>query len=104
MLFYLTRPATIGLGKMVRCFRVFELRNIEIMKNFKENTDALMINFLLDSSEFEFKDFDLISANQDLQLLFKATLQQYFLLKKNNPENTIFHESGTCFIFPSKEQ
>jgi hypothetical protein len=68
------------------------------MEKFKTSTDSLMIKFLMDSNEFEFKEFDLIQANQDLQNLFRATMKMYFSLKKINPENIIEHESGVWFI------
>lgn len=68
------------------------------MENFKTSTDSLMIKFLMDSTEFEFKEFDLIQANQDLQNLFRATMKMYFSLKKINPDNIIEHESGVWFI------
>ena len=68
------------------------------MENFKTSTDSLMIKYLMDSPEFEFKEFDLIQANQDLQNLFRATMKMYFSLKKINPSNIIEHESGVWFI------
>ena len=68
------------------------------MENFKTSTDSLMIKYLMDSPEFEFKEFDLIQANQDLQNLFRATMKMYFSLKKINPDNIIEHESGVWFI------
>ncbi len=68
------------------------------MENFKTSTDSLIIKYLMDSSEFEFKEFDLIQANQDLQNLFRATMKMYFSLKKINPDNIIEHESGVWFI------
>jgi hypothetical protein len=68
------------------------------MENFKSNTDSLIVDFLMDSPEFDFKSYDLIQANHDLQNLFRATMTMYFSLKKMNPDNIIEHESGTWFI------
>jgi hypothetical protein len=68
------------------------------MENFKTSTDSLIVNYLMNSATFEFKDFDLIQANHDLQNLFRATMTMYFSLKKMNPDNIIEHESGTWFI------
>ena len=68
------------------------------MENFKSSTDSLIVGFLVDSPEFDFKSHDLIQANHDLQNLFRATMTMYFSLKKMNPDNIIEHESGTWFI------
>jgi hypothetical protein len=68
------------------------------MENFKTSTDSLIVNYLMNSATLEFKDFDLIQANHDLQNLFRATMKMYFSLKKINPDNIIKHESGTWFI------
>ena len=63
-----------------------------------EKLDFLIIDFLMNSNEFELKDFDLKQVNQDLKPLVSGLLRQYFFLKKINPQNDKLNDSGIEFL------
>lgn len=63
-----------------------------------EKLDFLIIDFLMNSNEFELKDFDLKQVNQDLKPLISGLLRQYFFLKKINPQNDKLNDSGIEFL------
>lgn len=72
---------------MVRCFRVFELRNIEIMD---KATTKFVIDYFLNSNKYEFKDFDMNNVIEEIAPLFKSTLENYLYIKKNEVEGKGF--------------
>ena len=72
---------------MVRCFRVFELRNIEIMD---KATTKFVIDYFLNSNKYEFKDFDMNNVIEEIAPLFKSTLENYLYIKKNEAEGKGF--------------
>ena len=71
-------------------------------KNMKKAVDSLVINFFLDSHEFEFRDFDMDKIIVELEPLLKSTISNYLYLKKTNP--TDLHLHNVNFIGTEKEK
>jgi hypothetical protein len=49
----------------------------------------LVIEYFLNSSKYEFKDFDMNDVMADLQPLINATIEQYLYIKKNENDTNI---------------
>lgn len=69
-------------------------------KNMKKAVDSLVLNFFLDSPEFEFRDFDMEKIMVELEPLLKSTISNYLYLKKQNP--TDIHLHNVNFISTDK--
>ncbi len=50
-------------------------------------TTKFVIDYFMNSNEFDFKDFDITNVIEEITPLFKTTLENYLFLKKQNPKN-----------------
>lgn len=67
----------------------------------KNEVSSLVINYFLNSSEFEFRDFEMDKIMVELEPLLKSTISNYLYLKKQNP--TDIHLHSVNFIAAEKE-
>jgi hypothetical protein len=80
---------------MVRCFRLFDFTNSLFYQKtttqkipfMQKETQTFVINWFLNSSDYQFSDFEMDAVISDLEPLFKKTIENYLFLKKINPEN-----------------
>jgi len=49
--------------------------------------DQLVIKYIMESESFSFRDIDFKDCGPELKPLIVALLNNYFYLKKQNPEN-----------------
>ncbi len=67
----------------------------------KNEVSSLVINYFLNSSEFEFRDFEMDKIMVELEPLLKSTISNYLYLKKYNPKDIHLHNVN--FIGTEKE-
>ncbi len=70
----------------------------------KAQIQTIVINYFLNSAEYEFKNFDMNQVISEVEPLFKATLENYLYLKKINPNNIQLAENSCFFVEPSKNK
>jgi hypothetical protein len=70
----------------------------------KAQIQTIVINYFLNSAEYEFKNFDMNQVIKEVEPLFKATLENYLYLKKYNPNNIQLAENSFYFVEPSKNK
>lgn len=64
----------------------------------KNQIQTIVINYFLESTEFEFKEFNIPVVIEELEPLFKATLEQYLYLRRQNPNNIELPENSFFII------
>ena len=66
-----------------------------VMKSFQN----MLLEFLMDSAEYNMADYDLYEVEKELKPLINGVMLQYFYLKQKNPKNKV-ENNGLFFIHP----